>query len=141
MTVTDQQLRAIAYLTLAARPVGAPRWDEQGVLANLAKCRDRSVAALTIAAVQAAEDRGAATPGVIPTPGPHWRQPTPAEATQPREVFDRATFCGVCSEPQDRCQARWEGDHEFVPKAKLPPGAPMPDNVRALITNTPGDRP
>ena len=126
MPVTEQQARAIAFLAVAARPRGAAAWDEAGVLANVRKIADRSLPGVVIAVMQAAEDRGATTPGVIPTAGPHWRDPGSAPPPT-REPYDRETYCGVCSEPRARCEQIWAGDHEFESVARA--GArPEPDN-------------
>lgn len=117
MPVNEQQARAIAFLAVAARPHGASRWEEAGVLANIAKIRDRNLASVVIAVMQAAEDRGATTPGVIPTAGPHWRDPGSAPPP-PSEPYDRETYCGTCSEPRHRCEQLWAGDHEFESVAR-----------------------
>lgn len=97
MPVTEQQARALAFLACAIRPHGAPRWDEGGVFANVMKVADRSLATVALAVVQAAEDRNAATPGVIAAAGPHWRPP---EAAPPRETrtWTAAGFCHVCGQ-------------------------------------------
>lgn len=116
MPATDQQLRAIAYLVAACRPHGCKQWDEAGIYANLAKVRDRSLASITIAAIQAAEDRNAATPGVIAAPGPHWR--APEAAPTPRQTEDPGLACATCGEFRDVCRTRWTDDHEYVPVAK-----------------------
>lgn len=113
MPLTDQQLRALTYLVLAARPIGARHWDEGGVYANLAKVRERDLGTVVIAAIQAAEDRNAATPGVIPKPGPHWRNPESAPAHVERPRFDPARTCSVCNLTAD-LHDRMSGDHEFV---------------------------
>lgn len=112
MSVNDQQLRAIAFLVAACRPAGCKPWDESGIYANLTKIRDRSLGAVIIAAVQAAEDRNAATPGVIPTAGPHWRDP--AAAPSPRQTEPAGSACVTCGEFEIVCRARWKTDHEFV---------------------------
>lgn len=141
MTVTDQQLRAIAFLAAAARPHGARRWDEHGIVANLAKVRDRSLASLTVAALLAAEDRNADSPGVIPTPGPHWRDahgnPTPSRTPTPAAA-DR---CSTCSLHRDVCRARWNDDHAFTPATHDQRSNPhrvktIADALRAEITPT-----
>lgn len=114
MPVNQQQQRAIAFLAAAARPYGAPAWDESGILANVAKVADRNLASVVIAVMRAAEDRNATTPGVIPTNGPHWRDPGSAPPP-PFEPFDQSAFCGTCGKPEARCQSTRvaDDDHPF----------------------------
>lgn len=104
MSGRDQELRAIAFLAARCRPAGCKQWDETGIYANLKKVADRSLGSITIAAIQAAEDRNAATPGVIPTPGPHWRAPEPAPT--PAERTDWSTLCEICKQPRHLCERR-----------------------------------
>ncbi len=111
MPVTDQQARALAFLAAAARPHGASRWDEAGIVANILKVRDRSLAGVAIAVRQAAEDRKAMSPGVIPSEGPHWRDPGQAPAKTEPNTFDPASCCDVCSVRMDAHRA---DDHAFV---------------------------
>ena len=114
MPVTEQQARALAFLAVAIRPHGAPRWDEGGVYANVMKIADRSLASVTIAVAQAAEDRKAATPGVIPTAGPHWRDPESAPRAETR-TWTAEGFCNVCGQPVDGHRLT---DHEPVSAAQ-----------------------
>lgn len=97
MPVTEQQARAIAFLAASVRPTGAARWDEAGVFANVMKVADRQLSTVVIAVIQAAEDRKAQNPGVIPTRGPHWRTPesAPRAETQP---YSADKFCHVCGQ-------------------------------------------
>lgn len=114
MTVTDQQIRAIAFLAAASRPSGARRWNEAGIIAAVDKVRSRSLAEVVMAVIRAAADRNAETPGVIPSAGPHWRNWDDDGEQQVIERYDPATTCGICGKPDWRCrQAR--GDHEFEP--------------------------
>jgi hypothetical protein len=60
---------------LVAKFVGEIRtdWEFHGVMAALAKASDKgSAATVAIAAISAAADPDAKTPGVIPTDGSHW---------------------------------------------------------------------
>lgn len=60
---------------LIAKFVGEirPEWDFHGVMAALAKAADKAgVASVAVAAITAAADPDAQTPGVIPTDGSHW---------------------------------------------------------------------
>lgn len=109
MPVTDDQARALAYLAKAIRPHHARQWDEAGIVAAIRKVRDRSLASVAIAVVQAAEDRGAHTPGVIPKAGPHWRAPETAPIPD-RVGFDAANTCDTCGLTRDGCLVRWGGN-------------------------------
>ena len=135
MTVTDQQLRALTYLALACRPVGAPRWDEAGTYANIAKVRDRSLPMLIIAVINAAADRKLASPGVIPKPGPHWSAGAEdaVQAAEARRPFDPEATCEACYKPRRLCESIGCGN--FVPVSRrgtLPSLAP-PETVRAEL--------
>ena len=114
MSITKDQAQMIAALAVAARPSGASRWDEAGVVANLAKVRDRSLAAVVIATMQAAEDRNAHTPGVIPGQGPHWRNPESAPRP-PTVAYDANHFCADCGKHRDRHPPT---DHPFLSVAE-----------------------
>lgn len=134
MSDRDQELRAIAYLAARCRPIGCKQWDETGIFSNLKKVADRSLGSIAIAAIQAAEDRNAVTPGVIPTTGPHWRAP---DAAAPRPVkVTAAERCGECSKPRLTCEAtpklgNPDLDHDFVPDFKNPPGCAV-DELRDI---------
>lgn len=117
MPADDQQLRAIAFLATSCRPHGARKWDESGIYAKLAEVRDRSLGSVIIAAIQAAEDRGAETPGVIPKPGPHWRTPESAPVTSADRV-PADGHCATCGHTEAACRMRWASDHEFVSVAQ-----------------------
>lgn len=153
MTASDQDLRAITHLALACRPHGAPRWDADGIYANLAKVRDRSVGSITIAAVQAAEDRNAVTPGVIPTSGPHWRPPEAAPIAPTRvEPSAHCTSCGKDKTTCDTRRAAQSGmdpddprydDHTYLPvshagryKRDPEPAHLIADSLRAELAPT-----
>lgn len=124
MTVNDQQARAIAFLAAAARPIGARRWDEAGIVANVLKVRDRALSTVVIATMQAAEDRNAVSPGVIPTAGPHWRTPE----SSPRVEVDRvdpADLCHACEKKQHPTT-----DHEFITRGAYLARRQLPDPER-----------
>lgn len=65
MSVTDDQARAITYLAAACRPKGAPRWDEQGIYAQVMKIADRNLPMVIEHVIRHASDAKARTPGVI----------------------------------------------------------------------------
>lgn len=132
MPATDQQLRAIAFLAIASRPHGARVWDEAGTFANLAKVRDRSLGSITIAAIQAAEDRNADTPGVIPAPGPHWRTPAAAPTTA-SDKTDPSAHCATCGHTETACRMRWATDHEYLPVAQARGQKSDPDRAQQIV--------
>jgi hypothetical protein len=68
--LSQQQAKALAHFVATLRP----DWNAEGIYAALGKCRDRDPFATSLAAIRAAWDDGARTPGVIPTDGPHWRE-------------------------------------------------------------------
>jgi hypothetical protein len=137
MPVTDQQARAIAFLACAVRPHGASKWDEAGVLANVLKVRDRSLSSVVIATMQAAEDRNAQSPGVLPTAGPHWRNPE----TAPRIVlntWDANAICTTCSRQEAQCKTvrHADDDHPYVSRAANAKAASRPpEAVAAIVTD------
>ena len=89
MTVTDQDLRAIAHLVGKARA----DWDEPGILAALGKIRDEhSVAGLTVRAMRATERRDQRTPAIIALPGQHCRMPDEPERTQTPPAIRHGEF-------------------------------------------------
>lgn len=125
MTATDQHIRAIAFLAAAIRPAGKP-WDQAGIVAALEKCRDRDLANVAMAALRAAVDPNVRTPGVIPTPGPHWNERLTDTATQ-RNVGPWCTSCG-----QNRSAPVHTTDHPFTERT-----APVdPDRKAQLIAET-----
>lgn len=70
MPLTLDQATPLAALIHKLRP----EWDERGILSALEKCAGRNPFDVAAAAIRAAADRGAKTPGVIPADGPHWRE-------------------------------------------------------------------
>lgn len=89
MTKIDRpQAQALAAFIGTIRP----DWDAQGVMAALAKAKDRgTVTEVAHAAIAAAANRLNRTPAVIALSGPHWTVPTadrptpiPGPGTAPR---------------------------------------------------------
>ena len=112
MTVNDQQMRAIAFLAASVRPHGARRWDEAGIVASLAKVRHLSLGDVVLAAIRAAQQHDAQTPGVITImSSPCWRERQGQVGAAPLEPFDHERFCDVCSIPEER---HVKADHPFV---------------------------
>ena len=115
MTVTDQEIRAIAFLAKACRPTGAARWDEAGIVAAIAKVRDRQLATVAMAVIRAASDRDVESPGVIPSNGSHWAE-SAAVASYIPNVIPPAERCGICNKARQKCQTdprHADDDHVF----------------------------
>jgi len=82
MPVTKDQAQMLAALAVACRPTGAPKWDEPGVIAAIKKHAGLHLADVIHATIRAAEDRTAASPGVLgSTAAAHWRERTPERET------------------------------------------------------------
>lgn len=116
MPVNQQQAQMLAALAVACRPHRAPTWDEAGVVANIAKVRDRDLATVTLAVIRAASDKDARSPGVIPTRGPHWSERLAEPKWEPT-VIPRADRCSVCSLERSTCETRYSDDHDFISAA------------------------
>jgi len=70
MPLTKAQADHLAALMHELRP----EWDAHGCLKALEKVAGRNPFDIAMAALRAAADLGAKTPGVIPSDGPHWRE-------------------------------------------------------------------
>lgn len=114
MPLTKPMAEALAHLThllradLATR-TGCKGWDEAGVLKQLAQVAGLPAEDVCLAAIRAAVDQGASTPGVIPAlNGPHWherpsggrapRNPMPHEECRTHPGQFRASCSGCRSE-------------------------------------------
>lgn len=127
MPVDKSQAQMLATLAIACRPHGAPRWDEAGVLAVLAKVRHLALADVTHAVIRAAEDREARTPGVIGvTTSPCWRDRDPARPV-PIEKVSGAELCDLCGKSLLRHNAP---DHVFVAQGEYLAHRSLPDPQR-----------
>ncbi|UFU03456.1 hypothetical protein LQF12_02260 [Ruania suaedae] len=81
--MTKLQQRSAQALTVLIHEI-RPAWDEQGIYAALGKARDMgTLPEIATAAIKAALDPEAKTPGIIASQGPHWRTPPEATASQP----------------------------------------------------------
>lgn len=113
MPLTDQDIRALTFLAARCRPPHAPRWDEAGIAAAIAKVRHLHLADVALSVIRAADDPEAKTPGVIAnTSAPNWRERGTGRPVA-REPYDRRTFCATCSQTEDRCRSHPRPDHEF----------------------------
>jgi len=109
MPLTDQDIRALVHLATACRPNGAPRWDEAGIYASIAKVRNLHLADVALAVIRAADDAGAKTPGVIAnTSAPNWQERS-APRPRPLDPYDANRFCHVCG----RSDHPGPSDHDF----------------------------
>lgn len=98
--MTKNQAQHLAAIVAETRP----DWDQRGIVAALAKVRERDLADTCWAAIRAAENRTAQTPGFIPVDGDHWRPTTrtdtPRPPTRDEECRDHpgwfATNCAGC---------------------------------------------
>lgn len=78
MPLTEKQAWAIAHLVHELRP----DWNADGVVKQLKNLIHRRPTDVALACIRAAADLGAKTPGVIPTPGPHWSEGVTYEASR-----------------------------------------------------------
>jgi hypothetical protein len=118
VSVTREQAEMLTELVIACRPHGAARWDRPGVFAAIGKVKGRSLASVIVAAIQAAEDRNAETPGVIASAGPHWRAPVPGDrpAFMPPKADEMCPLHGGYRDNCPGCAAdRLAGDQTTRP--------------------------
>jgi hypothetical protein len=115
--VTGNQLDRTTAEHLAA-VVAALRddWDERGIVAALAKARDRGdVWQVSMAAIRAAADPSNRTPAVIAMDGPHWQErtpgPTPKDPSYATVSFEEA--CVTCGRSEYWCTSANACDHQF----------------------------
>lgn len=105
--LTQPQADAIAILVSRLRP----DWDVRGVMAALAKVRDRDPFLAAVAAVRAAANPTNRTPAVIAMDGAHWLSPAP---TAKPGVWQPPPMCGHCHGIHDvgaPCVRRSPGDY------------------------------
>lgn len=113
MPLTDQDIRALTYLAARCRPPHAPRWDEAGIAAGIARVRHLHLADVALSVIRAADDPNAKTPGVIAnTSAPNWQERSTSRP-QPIEPYDRTACCGTCGQPEHRCRANPHAGHEY----------------------------
>ena len=113
MPLNDQDIRALSYLAARCRPPHAPRWDEAGIAAAIAKVKHLHLADVALSVIRAADDAKAETPGVIAnTQAPNWQER--GVRAVPHEPYDRHTFCGICGQTQSRCESNPHAEHTFI---------------------------
>lgn len=108
MSLSREQAQALTRLVHLLRPA----WNEEGIYAALAKVKERDAYDVALAALRAAADGNAKTPGVIPSPGPHWNEAEPVEPKRPHlsRAERRARTCDTCG-ALDGCKPP---AHDFV---------------------------
>lgn len=127
--IDKSQAQMLAAIAVACRPNGAPRWDEAGVVAALAKVRHLSLPDVALAVIRAADSRDTRTPGVIANlASPCWKERDVMQ--RPPTVVRKAhEFCGICGDPLEA--HRRHQDHEPEPNRK--PERPAVD-IHATVT-------
>lgn len=126
MPTNEQQRRAITYLVKSHRDSipRAPRLDEPGIMAALAKVHTLDVAMVTMAAMRLAADPGIKTPAMIGDPSSSvWREKVgPQVARRHTRPLEACFSCGgeygpsCCDAPSQRPAP--SADH-FVHAAKI----------------------
>lgn len=77
MRITEVQAQALATFVTRIRP----EWRHPGVMAAIEKAQPTAdVHDLACALIRLAEDKSVLTPGLLPSPGPHWTKPDGAKA-------------------------------------------------------------
>ena len=128
--VNREQAAAIAQTVHTLRPA----WNVEGVFAALGKCQDRDPFEVALAAIRAAADPQARTPGVIPGPGPHWNELPPKAPDRPAQPA-RAGTCEVTYLALDVCRGLWATDHACrpIPQAAAGRSTGPGDTLRAEL--------
>lgn len=109
MPLSREQAQALTRTVHLLRPA----WSEEGIYAALIKCRELDAYETALAAIRAAKDTNAKTPGIIPARGSHWNEPDAAPRREPRLSREqrRARTCAECG-ALDGCRPP---AHEFIP--------------------------
>lgn len=97
MSTTDQQRRALAYLTKSYRATihGANQWDEPGIIAALTRVAHINLGMQTMAAMRAAADPTIRTPAMIGDPSSSVYVEKIGPERAPRHPAP-ATACHIC---------------------------------------------
>jgi hypothetical protein len=96
-----------------------PDWPVKSILTLLlTKLADRPRRDVCVALAWVACESNTATPARVLEQGPWWRAAAVDSAPAgTANTFDRATCCGICSQPERICQSHARPDHEFIPHA------------------------
>ena len=120
--LSREQAQALTRVVHLLRPA----WNEEGIYAALGQVKERAPFEVALAAIRAAKDDKAKTPGVIPTNGPHWNEEAPKVPTVPKMSRDewRARTCETCGHLD--CPGR---DHPFIPLTQASAGRALSPNL------------
>lgn len=103
MSINKDQARMLTALAVACRPVGAPRWDDEGVFRAIGRIQTWSLPIVIEHVIRHAADAKAKTPGVIGS------SHTPAELGMPTSTPPRkAEQCLRCGGQLPDCACRRE---------------------------------
>lgn len=136
MSINKDQARMLTALAVACRPVGAPRWDDEGTFRAIGKIQSWSLPIVIEHVIRHAADPKAKTPGVIgsshtpaelgmPTPGPMRRGENCT-----KHIGERAESCSWCVHGIKA----WD---EIDPEPTTPTTT-GPDGVRAALREARG---
>lgn len=125
-TITREQARALAELVHLLRP----EWDAQGILAAVAKAREKaSVDVVCIAAIRAAATPTNRTPAVIPLDGEHWQQPATDLSSTSVVPGPRDARCDVVGHEHYRIPCKGCRSEALASEADTNPLALHPDQA------------
>ena len=116
-----------------------PGWNEEGIYAALAQVKGLDPFEVALAALRAAKDPNAKTPGVIPSKGPHWNEEPPSAPAKQHLSRDerRSRTCATCGFV-DGCRG---GSHDFVPLTQATSGrTTAPADLRANLHQSTAQR-
>lgn len=128
--IEKHQAQMLASLACAARPHGAPRWDEAGVMAAIAQVRHLDLAEVNRAVMTAARNRALTTPGAIGnTSSEVWRaasSPTrsttsssSSSSSSGSERPDPNGTCQICGKARYHCERNPHADHRFETRDEM----------------------
>ena len=133
MGLTPKQAWAIGHLVTELRP----EWQAEGVVAALKRVADRNPYHVALAAVRAAADPDARTPGVIPAPGTHWQEgikEQPGKGRPPRKSEECEIHAGWWADSCHGCASdRLAGDKTTPPDLRRPDPTDHVARVRAEL--------
>lgn len=104
--IDQQTLRALAYFVARCRPTYAPHaaWDEAGIMAALSRVANMSPGEVGLAAIRAAMDKTAKTPGVISSlDSIHWREKPTAAHERGNHPPTSTDACRIHGGHRDNC--------------------------------------
>lgn len=108
--MNDHEIQRIAAAAHQLRP----DWPASSVATLIRKnLADRPRRDVAVALAWVACETATSTPARVLETGPWWRA-AGVEGTTRREPFDPTTTCGICGQPEHRCNANPHSGHEFV---------------------------